>query len=89
MLFADYSAFQSNLNFVKMFETLAVYGLLPYYLANKNKKEVHAILKGIHWENHSFKYRLYYKILPKWIVRFWLGMLKVGVKMKKAVASRQ
>jgi len=89
MLFSDYSTYQKNPDFVKMFETLAVYGLLPYYLVNKNKKEVHAILKTIHWGNHSFKYRLYYKMLPKWIVWFWLGLLKVGVKMKKAVASRQ
>jgi glycosyltransferase involved in cell wall biosynthesis len=89
MLFNDYSAYQTNQEFVRMFETLAVYGLLPYYLANKNMKEVQAILKGIHWESHNFKYRLYYKILPKWIVRFWLGLLKVGVRVKKAVFSSE
>jgi len=89
MLFADYSVFQSNPDFVKMFEMLAVYGLLPYYLANKNKKEVQAILKTIHWGSHNFKYRLYYKILPKWSVRFWLGLLKAGVRVKKAVFSSE
>ena len=83
MLFSDYSAYQTNQEFVRMFETLTVYGLLSYYLANKNRKEVQAILKTIRWENHNFKYRLYYKMLPKWIVRFWLGLLKVGVRMKK------
>jgi hypothetical protein len=66
-----------------MFETLAVYGLLPYYLAGKNIKEVQTILKTIHWENHALKYRLYYRILPKLLVRCWLGLLRVGSELKK------
>jgi glycosyltransferase involved in cell wall biosynthesis len=87
MLFGDYSTFQGNSDFVKMFETLAVYGLLQYYLARKNIKEVQTILKTIHWENHALKYRLYYRILPKWLVKCWLIGLKVGVEIKKFIVG--
>ena len=82
MLFSDYSAYESNTDFCYMFETLAVYGLLPYYLAGKNKKEVNSILGNIHWENHSFKYRLFYRILPKWLVKFWLKVKKSAYLLK-------
>lgn len=82
MLFSDYSEFNDNPDFRKMYEKLAVYGLMPYYLADKNKKEVDLILKDIHWENHSFKYRIQYKILPKFILKVWLQVLNVGFQLK-------
>ncbi len=83
MLFSDYREFNDNPDFKKMYETLAVYGLFPYYLAGKNKKEVDLILKHIHWENHSFKYRIQYKILPKFILKVWLQILSVGFQLKE------
>ena len=83
MLFSDYGSLNTNADFRILYEVLAVYGLLKYYLAGKNKREVSAILKEIHWENHAFKYRLYYKILPKFIVRLWMRFMKFGSEMKK------
>jgi hypothetical protein len=82
MLFTDYGELQNNPDFRNLFEVLAVYGLLPYYIAGKNQKEVDAILSGIHWKNHAFKYRLYYRILPKVVVRVWMESLKIGSRIK-------
>ena len=85
MLFTDYSEFENNNDFKKLYEKLAVYGLLPYYVAEKNKKETDLILSGIHWKNHSIKYRLYYRILPKLFVRIWIRFLKFGSKVKNLI----
>lgn len=87
MLFTDYGELNKNKDFRMLYEVLAVYGLLKYYLAGKSIPEVNLILKGIHWKNHAFKYKLYYKILPKFIVRFWMRANKIGSKIKKLVAG--
>lgn len=85
MLFADYSFIQNKTGFTRLFEVLAVYGLMPYYLANRNKAEVRKILNSIHWENHAFKYRLYYRFLPRLTVKWWYKALKFGTKIKKYI----
>ena len=81
--FQDFTRYKKNSDFIFLFEVLAVYGLMPYYLAKKNKAEVGEILKCIHWKNHAFKYRLYYRILPRIIVMWWFSALKFGAKFKK------
>lgn len=83
MLFADYGFIQNNEQFSCLFEMLAVYGLLPYYLANKNQAEVKQILEKIHWQQHAIKYRIYYNILPRILVKWWYKILKLGSKIKK------
>ena len=83
MLFADYSFIQNKEDFNYLFEVLAVYGLMPYYLAKKNKAEVGKILNNIHWENHAFMYRLLYRVLPRIVVKWWYKGLKIGVKLKR------
>jgi len=83
MLFTDYSEFISDPDFRNLFEKLAVYSLLPYYLDNKNKKQVDLILKGIDWKNHSYGDRLYYLILPKTVVKLWTKFLKLGSMAKQ------
>jgi len=83
MLFADYGDLMLNADFARLYEVLAVYGLMPYYLAKKNKTEVRKILKTIHWENHAFKYRLLYRILPQIVVKWGYKGLKIGAKLKK------
>lgn len=85
MLFSDYADMKKNPDFRLLFEVLAVYGLLKYYLAGKNPKEVQAILSTIHWENHPYKYKLYYKILPKPILKLWMKGMKMASNMKKKV----
>ena len=82
MFFTDYGELMGNADFRHLYERLIVYGLLPYYLAGKNKKEIRHILSEIHWDNHAFKYRLYYLILPKAIVRLWMKVLKMGSQLK-------
>jgi len=83
LLFTDYTGFNNNPDFVYLYERLALYGLLPYYLKGKNKKEVEVILAQIHWDQHELKYRLYYLMLPKGIVRAWFILLKFGSVLKK------
>jgi Glycosyltransferases, probably involved in cell wall biogenesis len=87
MFFTDYGKLMENADFRYLYERLVVYGLLPYYLAEKNKKEVDLILSEIHWENHAFKYRLYYKILPKRFVQLWLEIMKLGSGLKKMLTT--
>ncbi|MFZ4798873.1 MAG: glycosyltransferase family 2 protein [Bacteroidia bacterium] len=82
MLFKDYGELNNNSDFRRLIEDLAVYGLIPYYLAGKNKTEVNTILSRINWKNHAFKYRLYYKYLPKPVVKFWFKALKLASKCK-------
>lgn len=82
MLFTDYGALMQHNDFKFLFEQLSLYSLLSYYLNNKNKQEVSAILSAIDWEKHPFKYRLYYKLLPKWMVKLWFGFLQFGSKVK-------
>lgn len=82
MLFTDYGEWQNNIDFRNLYEELALYGLLNYYLAGKNKKEVDSILSGISLKNHSFKYRLYYQILPKKVVKNLMNVFKVGSILK-------
>ena len=83
MLFSNYGDLKTNPDFLYLYERLALYGLLPYYLKGKNKKEVEVILAQIHWEQHELKYRLYYQVLPKMIVRVWFRLLKFGSVLKK------
>jgi len=88
MLFTDYGDLMNNIDFRNLYEVLAVYGLLPYYLAEKNKREVDSILSGIHWKNHSFKYWLYYKIIPILILKIWMKFLILGSKLKQLLLSK-
>jgi len=83
MLFSDYSEFRDNSEFQRLFQQLAVYGLLPYYLAGENTEELHQILETINWSEHNYRYKLYYKVLPKKIVKIWFVLLKIGSKLKK------
>jgi len=82
-IFQDYTELMDDKEFVFLFEVLALYVLLPLYIADKYTVEVKSIIKSIHWENHSFKYRLYYKILPKFAVMWWLFLFKFGSRVKR------
>ena len=88
ILFMDYGELQKNPDFRYLYERLAVYGLLDYYLTGKNKKEVDKILSGIDWKHHAFKYRLFYRILPKTIVRLWMRLMKFGSVLKKMITTQ-
>lgn len=82
MLFTDYGTLNANPDFRYLYERLALYGLLPYYLNNKNTKEVDAILSGIDLKKHEYKYRLYYQIFPKFIVKTGMNFRKIGAIIK-------
>ena len=85
MLFTDYGELKNNPDFVYLYERLALYGLLPYYLKGKNKNEVQAILSQIHWGQHELKYRLKYIFLLKPFVLLWENFLKCGVVVKRYI----
>ena len=85
MLFTDYGELKNNPDFVYLYERLALYGLLPYYLKGKNKKEVKAILSQIRWDQHELKYRLYYRLLPKQLVLLYNKLMSLGSQIKRRV----
>jgi len=85
ILFTDYVEFKNNPDFVYLYERLALYGLLPYYLKGKNKKEVKAILSQIRWDQHELKYRLYYRLLPKQLVLLYNKLMSLGSQIKRRV----
>lgn len=85
MLFTDYDELKNNPDFVYLYERLALYGLIPYYLKGINKAEVEVILSQIHWEQHELKYRLKYIFLPKIFILLWENVLKYGVVLKRSI----
>jgi glycosyltransferase involved in cell wall biosynthesis len=85
VIFSDFGELNENKDFRRLFEILAVYALLPYYLAGKNKKEVDEIISTINWKNHSFKYTLYYKIMPKFFVKFWFWLKDLAYRVKNFI----
>lgn len=89
MLFTDYGEWMEQEDFRYLFERLALYGLLPYYLENKNRHEVNRILSGIRWEKHERKYWWSYKGLPKWIVRTYSKLMRMGAYLKQACKKRK
>ena len=84
MLFGNYSHI-TNPDFQHLFQLLAINGLLPSYVNNMNTLEVNKILSNIEWGNHPMKYTIYYKILPKSVLIFWLKILKIGSVFKKGI----
>ncbi len=82
MLFTDYGAMMENKDFRYLYERLALYGLLHYYLNGVNKKETYEILEKIELVKHERKYFFYYK-LPVFIVRIYFGLLLLGSKIKQ------
>lgn len=89
LLFSDYSALKNNAGFRHLYEVLALYGLRPYYLANKNRKEVERILAGIQWKNHPLKYRLQYKILPKDLLKIYLWLKNKAYNFKTLLIKQK
>lgn len=85
MLFTDYGDLMNNPDFRFLFERLALYGLLPYYLNNMNCQETAKILNKIDWHKHEKKYRYYYKVLPKYLVKIYFITLRALSKLKKTI----
>lgn len=83
MLFTDYGVLNENLDFKYLIDRLSLYSLLPYYLSGKNKEEVKKVLSNIKWEEHNFKYKLQYKIMPKIFIKACFFLLKTGVVVKR------
>ena len=83
MIFSDYSKFQTNDEFKILFEKLALYDLLPYYLEDMHHGTVNRILSTIHWKRHEFKYLIYYCIIPKSLIKIYLQIRKIFSQLKK------
>ncbi len=83
MLFTNYGDLQKNKDFNYLYQKLAVYGLFPYFLSGINSNEVKDILSNVNWGSQSLKYRLYYKILPKFLVKMSISFLSFAAILKK------
>ncbi len=87
MLFTDYGDMMNNPDFRFLFERLALYGLLPYYLSGNNLSVINHILSEINWKRHEAKYCWYYKRLPHCIVKKWFFFLKKISQIKNKITK--
>ena len=87
MLFTNYGNMVENTDFKYLIDRLSIYSLYPYYLSGKNDEKVKEILSNIKWEEHDFKYRFQYRIMPKPFLRTWFTLLKKGAEMKRKLFS--
>jgi len=85
MLFSNYGVLMENPDFKWLYEKLAVYGLLPYYLSGINKMEVSRILSGIRWRLHPFKYVLYYRVIPRVSMMWWFKIRSLLYILKQKI----
>ena len=89
MLFSDYGDMMENDEFRTLYEKMALYGLLKYYLNKKNSVEVERILFKIEdWGKHPFKYRLYYKVLPRFVVNVYFSLLRLLCRIKNLLLNQ-
>lgn len=82
MLFTDYGEMMENEDFKILFDKLAIYGLLPYYLNNVNAVEVKSILNKIDWTNTDSEYAKYYR-MPKFLTILYFGIKKKLSNIKR------
>lgn len=88
MLFTQYEqALIDNADFRFLYERLALYGLLKYYMAGKYQDETKQILCQMDWGRHEKKYYLYYKVFSPTIVRFWFGFLRQAWLAKQRIKT--
>lgn len=87
MLFTDYGELMNNTEFKYLFERLALYGLMPYYLKSKNQIETTYILKRVDWKKHERKYNAQYKLCPVFLLRLWYKSVRVGYQFKQTLIS--
>lgn len=85
MLFSDYGDLLKNKDFLFLYEKLALYGLLPYYLNKVNRKETDEILNNINWEKHEKKYKWYYKRIPRLVLKLYSDLKRVGFRIKNRI----
>jgi glycosyltransferase involved in cell wall biosynthesis len=74
VIYQDFSFLEGNKHFKILFDRLAVYALLPYYIENINLHEARKIISSINWKNVNRKYFYNYKVLPKFIVVVWFKL---------------
>lgn len=88
MLFTAYDKkLTDHPDFRYLFNRLALYGLLHYYMAGKHKNEIKQILSAIDWQQHEKKYYLYYRIFSPTVLRLWLGAIKLAWRVKQKPPS--
>ncbi len=84
MLFSDYGELMKNKDFKTLYDKLAIYSLLPYYLNNVNSAEVGRILNQIDWKTARSDYEKYYR-LPKWMVIIYFKIMTLLSAVKKKI----
>lgn len=88
MIFTDYGESMNDADFRFLYEKLALYGLLPYYINNINAQEIKSILSTIHWPHHERKYYFYYKRMPRWATKTLFYILKKGSETKSNIIKK-
>jgi glycosyltransferase involved in cell wall biosynthesis len=84
MLFTDYDqALMANKDFVFLRERLLLYGLLPYFAAEKNLDKVKLMINTIQWKKHELKYFIFYMIFTPAILRRWRQFFEWGSALKR------
>jgi glycosyltransferase involved in cell wall biosynthesis len=84
MLFTAYSpVLMANPDFIYLRERLVLYGMLPYYAAEKNLEIVQSIIGSVSWNRHELKYFVYYKLLSPTLLRCWRSLLKMASILKQ------
>lgn len=84
MLFTDYGKMMENEDFKILFDKLAIYGLLPYYLNNVNAVEVKNILERIDWKNTDSEFAKYYR-MPKFLTILYFRIKKKLSNIKRSL----
>lgn len=82
MLFTDYGEMMENEYFKILFDKLAIYGLLPYYLNNVNAVEVKNNLERIDWKNTDSEFAKYYR-MPKFLTILYFRIKKKLSNIKR------
>ena len=85
MLFSNYGEWMDNDDFRFLFERLALYSLLPYYLNNLNEKETKKIFESIDFKKHESKYYWYYKKIPKNVLEIYFFIMRYASLIKQII----
>lgn len=85
VLFQNFGELMKNINFKILFEKLFLYSMQPYYIYGKNLNEIKEIFSTIDFNLYPFKYKLIYKICPRFFLKIWLRFMRLGSIIKKYI----
>lgn len=75
---------KSNADYKRLIDELRTYGLLPYYLSPKYRREAKQELEKVDWEKQPRNIRLLYS-QPLFFLKVWMCIRKVGSAFKQLI----